>query len=77
LPGVYGCNDVFPAYTSGRVAFCVNGYPTTTQVLLDRRTGVAIVVCERLNALTPLFPGMAVGALLDSDTFSLDDGLTK
>lgn len=70
LPGIHMCNALFPAHRPSGDAFCVNGDPAGTEILLDPQSGVALVVCERLDDLTPLYPHMAVGTLVDSDTFS-------
>jgi hypothetical protein len=71
LPGVHTCRAFFPGRGSHRDAFCVNGDPTDSELLLDTRTGVADVVAERLDDVSPLYPGMTVGALVSCDTFSL------
>jgi len=71
LSGVHMCSDLFRRGLPGGEAFCVNGDPTSAEVLIDRHTGVAVVVCERLDDLTPLYPNFAIGALLDSYTFTL------
>jgi hypothetical protein len=71
LPGVYMCGSLFATHPLHHDAFCVNGDPTDTEVLLDPRTGAAVVVCERLDGPTPLYPHLSVGALVSSDTFSL------
>lgn len=72
LPGVYACASRFPDARRRGDAFCVNGWPTSTEVLLSPTSGVALVVRERLHNLTPLYPNRPVGAVVDSDTFSLE-----
>jgi hypothetical protein len=69
LPGVQVCNSLFPTRSGRDDAFCVNGNPTNTEVLIDPHTGVALVVCERLRRRTLIYPHFPVGALVDSDTF--------
>jgi hypothetical protein len=71
LPGVHMCGGAFRTHSPHGVAFCVNGAPTSTEILLDPQTGVATVVRERLDHLTPLYPNMTVGSLVDSNTFTL------
>jgi hypothetical protein len=66
------CNALFTTYHLHGDAYCVNGNPTSTELLLDPRTGVALVVCERLGKQTPLYPDMVAGDLVDSFTFSPD-----
>jgi hypothetical protein len=71
LPGIHLCGALFPHAHLHDEAFCVNGDPTSTGVLLDPRTGVASVVSQRLNKPDLLYPNMPAGALVDSATFSL------
>jgi hypothetical protein len=71
LPRVYGCSALFPRRSLHDYGFCINGDPTSTEILIDRHTGAAVVVSERLDASTPLYPNVAAGALVDSYTFSL------
>ena len=72
LPGIYTCDERFARNRRRGNAFCVNGSPTDTEILLNRTSGVALVVRERLHNLTLLYPNRPVGAVVDSDTFSLD-----
>jgi hypothetical protein len=71
MPAVYTCSATFPAPSPDGDAFCANGNPTNTEILLDPKTGVAIVVCERLAKRNPLYPDTEVGGLVSSYTFSL------
>jgi hypothetical protein len=71
MPRIHLCGALFGTHRPRGEAFCLNGDPTSTGILIDPRTGVARVVSERVNHLTPLYPNMAVGALVDSDVFSL------
>jgi hypothetical protein len=71
LPGIHMCGALFPRSNPRDIAFCVSGNPTGTGVLLDRETGTAVVVCQRLDLATPLYPNLSPGALVQSDTFSL------
>jgi hypothetical protein len=72
LRGIHRCGtDLFPKLSRYDDAFCVNGVPTSTEVLIDRRTGVADVVCDRLGVTTPLYPNLRVGSLVAEDTFSI------
>jgi hypothetical protein len=64
------CSALFPTGPPRGDAFCVNGDPTSTELLIDPHTGVAVVVCERLDDLTPLYPNFAIGSLVDSYTFT-------
>jgi hypothetical protein len=75
LPGIHICGAVFPKHVPPREAFCVNGNPTDAEILINAHTGVAVVVCERLDKPTPLYPNMGVGALVSSYTFSLQPSL--
>src|SRR5205823_8302513 len=70
LPGVHSCDAVFPNHPAHDAALCVEGNPTGTEILLDRRTGVVTAVCERLGKPASLYPNMAVGALVDCYSFS-------
>lgn len=49
--------------------FCVRGSPTQTEVVLNPQNGVALAVRERLEEPATLYPNIAVGDLVDSDTF--------
>jgi hypothetical protein len=71
LPAVHLCDALFPGHGAHDLAVCVNGNPISSEILLDSDTGVAQVVCERLDNRTPLYPHMPVGSLVASDTFSL------
>jgi hypothetical protein len=71
LPGVHMCNALFPGRSPHADAFCVSGNPTDSEVLLNPRTGVVDVVAERLDRSNSLYPNMAVGSLIDSETFSM------
>ena len=65
------CSAFFPEHGPHRDAFCVNGDPTDSEILLNTQTGVVDVVAERLDHPSALYPNMTVGALVSSDTFSL------
>jgi hypothetical protein len=71
LPGIRMCPGVFPGRSLQEDPFCVNGNPTSTEILLNRHTGVAVVVSQRVDHPTPLYPNMAVGDLAGSYTFSM------
>lgn len=71
VPGIHSCDSRFAGDRRRDDAFCVNGSPTSTEVLLNRTSGVALAVRERLHNLTPLYPNRPIGAVVDSDTFSL------
>lgn len=71
LPGVHTCARLFVRDDPQGDAFCVDGDPTGTEVVIDPRTGVALVVGERLDDLTPLYPNMVVGSVVDADSFTL------
>lgn len=70
LPGIKLCTAKFAKQRAKDDGFCVDGDPSSTEVLIDSHTGVAVVVRERLTKVTPLYPHMRVGALVDSDSFS-------
>ncbi len=72
LPGIHVCGDLFPSRGPHDGAFCVNGDPMGTGILLNPHTGVVDLVCERLDDLTPLFPRVPVGTLVDSFAFSVE-----
>jgi hypothetical protein len=71
LHGIHLCDALFPTRKFRDKAFCVNGDPTSTEILLNPETGVVDLVCERLDDATALYPNMGVGTLVDSDTFVL------
>lgn len=71
LPGIHMCDALFPQQSLHGDAFCLNGDPSSTEILLDPRTGVALVVSERLDKRAPLYPNMRVGTLTSSYTFTL------
>jgi hypothetical protein len=71
LPGIHMCDALFPRQSLHGDAFCINGNPTGTEILLNPRTGVAVVVRDRLDKQTPRYPNMTVGTLVGSYTFSL------
>lgn len=73
LPGIHVCGNLFPSRRPHFDAFCINGDrrdPVGTGILVNPRTGVVGLVCERLYYPTPLYVRVRVGTLLDSDTFS-------
>ena len=70
LPRIHECDALFPTGNPRGDAFCDDGDPTSTAILLDPHTGVALIVCERLNKRSPLYPNMAVGDLVGSYTFT-------
>jgi hypothetical protein len=71
LPGIHMCASLPPARDRLGKAFCINDHPISTEIIINPYTGVAVVVCERLDDLTPIYRNFAVGSLVDSDTFSL------
>lgn len=71
LPGIHMCGALFSGSSSHGNAFCIDGSPTGTEILLNPRIGVAAVVRDRLDKQTPQYPNMTVGTLVDSYTFSL------
>lgn len=71
LRGIHMCDALFPGGSPEGDALCVNGNPTSTEILLDPDTGVVTVVCERLDKPTLFYPNMRVGSLVDSNSFSL------
>lgn len=71
LPGLYECDRLFGTHRPRGDAFCVDGNPTTTEILLNPESGVAVLACERLDDRTPLYPNLPVGSLVNSVTFSL------
>jgi hypothetical protein len=70
LPGVHLCGRLFPRHSPLDDAFCVNGDPTSTEILVDRTTGVVKVISERLDKPSIFYPNAAAGDLVDSYTFS-------
>jgi hypothetical protein len=70
LPGIHMCGSLFPAHPRHDEAFCVNGDPTNTEILLHTRTGVVVVVRERSNQATRFFPNVPGGSLISSYIFS-------
>jgi hypothetical protein len=71
LPDIHMCGTEFPKVRTHDDAFCTNGTPTNTQLVLNPRTGMAVTVRERLTKVTGLYPDLKVGALVESNTFSL------
>lgn len=70
LPGTNLCGAEIPRLRAHDDGVCANGTPTSTELLLNPHTGVAVAVIERLTAVTGLYPDLPVGALVESDTFS-------
>jgi hypothetical protein len=69
LSGVHRCAALFPKVNPRYGAFCVNGDPTSTEILIDRKSGIGVVICERLNTPTSLYPDLVDGSLVNSFTF--------
>ena len=55
----------------GRAVLCVRGGVTRTEVALNPRNGVALIVRERLEEPAGVYPGVRIGDLVQSDRFSL------
>lgn len=68
LPGLSSCGRRTDR-GSRVVVLCLVGGATRTEVILNPRSGLALTVRERLEEPSPLYPGVAVGDLVDSDTF--------
>lgn len=68
LPGLSSCGQRTNR-GSRVVVLCLVGGATRTEVILNPRSGLALTVRERLDEPSPLYPGVAVGDLIGSDTF--------
>lgn len=71
MHGLRICTGSLANHAARTEAFCIHGHPTSTEILLDPQRGVVCEIRERLTGPTPLFPRLKTGALVDSDSFFL------
>jgi hypothetical protein len=70
LEGIRSCGQGVDMLGREAVGLCVASDGREVEVLLSPKAGAALAVEQRITATSPLYPGLPVGTLVESNTFS-------